>query len=374
VILLLAWLAGAQAFAHSLGESYLFLRIRNDGFTGRFQATVQDLDLEIGLDADRDGKVSTAEVEGSIPRIRALFLEGFRAGHGQTAYPIDCTGHGTLDLPIGRYVEIAFRSDNTGILPDVLWLEYRLFFESDPDHRALLVVEENERTGFASAAEEVFLVFSPDEWRQELELAAVRARSAFLRFLALGVHHIAIGVDHILFLVALVLPSVLVRRDARWLPTPGFRPALIFVVGVVTLFTVAHSVTLSAAAFRVIELPPRLVESVIALSVALAAVNNFFPMVRERTWLVVFGFGLFHGLGFASVLGHLVFNRSSLLVPLLGFNFGVELGQLAIILLVFPLLYLMRRQKFYVPWVVRGGSSIIAVIAIVWLVQRAFGI
>lgn len=366
-------LGAPKAAAHALGESYLFLKIRNDSLQVRFQAAVQDLDMELGLDADRDGRVSATEVESSIERIRQLTESNISVGTQDASYRLEPAGHTTVELPIGRFVELAWESRDIGVLPDALILEYNLFFDRDPNHRMLVVVEENERTAFVSASEEVFLVFGPDERRQELELATVRGRSVLPRFIALGVHHIAFGLDHILFLVALVLPSVLVRRENGWKPSPNFRTSLAFVVGVVTLFTIAHSATLSAAAFRIMELPSRLVESVIALSVMLAGLNNFFPMVRERAWLVVFVFGLFHGFGFASVLDHLVFNRSALFVPLLGFNLGVELGQVAIILVVFPLLFLMRRHPFYRTVVLRGGSALIVAVAGYWFVQRAFG-
>lgn len=374
LLLLALFPAALPALAHAPGESYLFLRIRNDGLEVRFQAMVQDLDVELRLDADHDGRVSQAEAEAGLDRVEELFVRRASVGTEAAPFRLRRTGHAFLDLPIGRYLELQFVSEGTGPLPERLLINYRLFFERDPKHRMLLVVEENQRTGFKTATDEVFMVFGPEDPCQELDLGAVREQSKLGRFVGLGVHHIAIGADHILFLVALLLPSVLVRQNGGWRPAPGFRPALGFVIGVVTLFTLAHSLTLSAAAFRVVELPSRLVESVIALSVALAAVNNLFPVVRERTWVVVFAFGLFHGFGFASVLGHLVFNRSALLVPLLGFNLGVELGQLTLILLVFPVLYALRRRSFYVPRVVHLGSVAIALVAMVWFVQRAFAL
>lgn len=189
----------------------------------------------------------------------------------------------------------------------------------------------------------------------------------------LGMHHIWIGIDHILFLIALVLPSVLYRREDEWAPLEKFKPALINVIKIVTLFTVAHSVTLSLAALEVINLPGALVESIIALSIALAALHNIYPRFLGKEWMIVFGFGLFHGFGFASVLGDLNLGSDKLVTTLLGFNIGVEIGQVVVICIAFPILYLMRKWAYYVRFMTIGSWLLIA-ISMVWFVERAFDI
>jgi hypothetical protein len=124
----------------------------------------------------------------------------------------------------------------------------------------------------------------------------------------------------------------------------------------------------------VIELPSRFVESVIAASVVAAALNNLCPLVVGRLWMVAFGFGLVHGFGFASVLADLGLPRDALAVALVGFNVGVELGQLAIVGAFLPLAFALRRSAFYLRWVMVGGSIAIAIVASLWLAERAFGI
>lgn len=141
----------------------------------------------------------------------------------------------------------------------------------------------------------------------------------------------------------------------------------------VTAFTVAHSITLSLAALSVVTLPSRLVESVIALSVALAAANNLRPVVARRRWLVALGFGLIHGFGFASVLADLGLPSESLLLSLMGFNLGVELGQLAIVSGFLPLAFLLRRTPFYRRVVFIGGSLVALAVSLVWFFERATG-
>jgi hypothetical protein len=144
------------------------------------------------------------------------------------------------------------------------------------------------------------------------------------------------------------------------------------VLWVVTSFTVAHSITLSLAALGLVSLPSRLVESAIALSVVLAAANNLWPVVEHRRWLVAFGFGLIHGFGFASVLAELGLPTDALVLSLLGFNLGVELGQMAIVAVFLPFAYALRNTAFYLRGVFTVGSWLTLLVAFVWLVERAF--
>jgi hypothetical protein len=167
---------------------------------------------------------------------------------------------------------------------------------------------------------------------------------------------------------------VLVRRNGAWQPVESLRAALLGVLAVVTAFTVSHSITLTLAALDVIGLPSRLVESGIALSVLLASLNNIWPVVTRRGWVLAFCFGLVHGFGFASVLGDLGLPRGALALALAGFNIGVEIGQLTVVLAVVPLIYFLRRARFYRPGVLVGGSSAIALVAGVWFLGRVLGL
>ena len=142
----------------------------------------------------------------------------------------------------------------------------------------------------------------------------------------------------------------------------------------VTAFTLAHSITLSLAALGVISLPSRLVESAIAASVVLAALNNVYPLVYQGRWIVAFCFGLIHGFGFASVLADLGLPQGSLLLALVAFNIGVELGQLAIVASFLPIAYGLRCTRLYRRVILVGGPLIVAAIAMFWLVERAFNV
>ena len=241
---------------------------------------------------------------------------------------------------------------------------YTLFADIDPQHRGLLNLR---ALGVARSA-----VLNPQAPAQRFDLAQANRWAQFADYLREGAWHIWIGFDHILFLLSLLLPAVLLWRAPRWQPVDGFGAAFWDVFRIVTAFTVAHSITLSLAALHVISLPSRLVESAIAASVVLAALNNLKPLVQSRRWAVAFGFGLIHGFGFATVLAELGLPGDALVLALVGFNLGVELGQLAIVALFLPLAYSLRRTRFYRRTVMVGGSVLIALVAAVWLVERAF--
>jgi len=146
------------------------------------------------------------------------------------------------------------------------------------------------------------------------------------------------------------------------------------VLWVVTSFTAAHSMTLSLAALGMVSLPSRLVESAIALSVVLTAANNLWPLVNHRRWLLAFGFGLIHGFGFASVLAELGLPADALVLSLLGFNVGVEVGQMVIVALFLPMAFWLRNTDFYLRGLFVLGSWLTLLVAMVWLLERVFDI
>lgn len=177
--------------------------------------------------------------------------------------------------------------------------------------------------------------------------------SSMGRFVSMGLEHILFGVDHVLFLVLLLLGA------------QGWRS----VVRLATSFTLAHSVTLALAVLGWVQVPAEIVEPLIALSIVYVAVENIVRGESRHRTLVVFGFGLLHGLGFAGALSFTDHFSGHLLVSLLSFNLGIELGQLAIVLLVFPLLLLARRYSWSTVAHV-GATAVVGVIGFVWLVER----
>ncbi|MCC7376773.1 MAG: HupE/UreJ family protein, partial [Verrucomicrobiales bacterium] len=252
-----------------------------------------------------------------------------------------------------------------GFVPGDFEVEYRSFFDVDRLHRGFVMVESDGRVQQT--------VFGPLTVRQKFEEHVSRPWRELARYVGEGVWHIWGGYDHLLFLLVLLLPAVLMREAGRWVPVSGLRQALVNVVKIVTAFTVAHSITLSLAALGVVNLPSRLVEPAIAASIIVAAANNARPVVVERGWAIAFGFGLIHGFGFATVLEDLHLPRASLVRALVGFNLGVELGQLVAVCAFLPLVHALRRAEFYRGPVVRWGSAGAALLAAWWMMERLGG-
>ena len=175
----------------------------------------------------------------------------------------------------------------------------------------------------------------------------------------------------IFVLIALILPAAMIRRERHWEPVTEFNSALFYVIKIVTLFTIAHTMTLSLAAFRVIDLPSRLVESVIAISIAIAAIDILFPIFKKKIAWVVFIFGLFHGFGFASGLSTTGMPRVELPWALLWFNIGVEIGQLAFVFLASALARSFKVLEIRWPrWALALPGYSVGSLGAYWTIQR----
>jgi hypothetical protein len=216
-------------------------------------------------------------------------------------------------------------------------------------------------------------VIAAQQPRLAIDLAIPDHTRSALLLVRQGVAHILSGLDHVLFLLALLLPSVLRRQDPGAPNIRQIRNVLGDVVRVVTAFTVAHSLTLGLAALGLVSLSAEVIEPAIAASVAIAALDNLWPVFGSERWSIAFALGLLHGLGFSSALSDLGLAGPALLRGLLAFNFGVELGQLAIVLVFVPLAFLLRNARFYRFVVLRGGSLAIAALSLLWFYERVVG-
>jgi hypothetical protein len=319
-----ALLAAAGAAATHPGSiSRTRIDVRADGLRVELRVQAQTLFETLPLDADGDGRLALAEVEAgraALAEYVAARLRVVPLGSGEErAVPLglDSISTSTPGARIDEWYLLAL-DGALAASPERLAVETRLFLEQNPDHV--------EYTAVAWEGEEpTEVVFGAGEHRAELVPQGARRAGVLGSFLRLGVDHILSGWDHLAFVLALL---VAVR---------GVRP----LVGVVTAFTVAHSVTLALAAFEVVRLPSNFVELAIALSIAYVALDNLLRREAHAPWLLAFAFGLVHGLGFAGFLSSALAGEPLKLTALLGFNLGVEAGQLlvvvpiALVLLVF---------------------------------------
>lgn len=373
------------SYAHAPEQSYVFLRFQENTIGGVYEITTDDLNTVLGLDLKRG--LSKADLNPHLETIQEYVLENSSFSskeHGE--YNVRFSDSGILrGGSLGDFVQLNFDLDGVKGIPEKLDIRYEAIFENKPKHQGLLIIAYDWKAGIHENEAIPTLVFSANSTKQELPTS--RSASIIIGFLAmirLGIWHIWIGFDHILFLFALLLPSVLVARSESdlpieterrgfWEPVEKFKPALIKVVKIVTCFTIAHTITLSLASLEIISLPSRLVESIIAISIALAAFHNIRPLIIGKEWIIAFVFGLFHGFGFAGVLAEKGFGGDFLVWTLLGFNVGVELGQLAIIILIFPILFFLRKTFVYSKTLL-FGSIFLILISLYWFIERAFDV
>jgi hypothetical protein len=361
-------LLAGSAMAHSSSNSYLTLSATDNQLALRADIHLRDIDLIFDLDSNRDGQITWGETRARSAELNTWLAQGIQLSEsGQIC------ARGAPDLQAsqhadGTYLSAQWAASCPG-LADVysaeLTLRYGLIFAQDKLHRGLLKVD---FPGNQSSA-----LLSPERPEAEISQADSSALKVFGRYVVEGVWHIWIGIDHILFLLSLLVLAPLQpsrQRVTQWQAAAQARPVVLDVLAVVTAFTVAHSITLGLSILKWLEPSADLIEPAIALSVVLAALNNLFGWSALKRWRLAFVFGLVHGFGFANVLLDLGLPTSALAAALGGFNVGVELGQLAIVLAFLPLAWWLRTTRFYRWVVVAGGSLAIVVLGLFWTLER----
>ncbi|MES2205980.1 MAG: HupE/UreJ family protein [Pseudomonadota bacterium] len=367
VVIGLQIVLASTAYAHKPSDSFLILTAHKDqsSATAQLDIALRDLDFAIGLDRDGNDQITWKELRNAQTAITSYALSRISIKADQQ------TCHPTLNaLMVDHHVDGSYAVLNLNthcpVSAAAYSVHYRLFFDIDHLHKNILVFQHNDFTDTT--------VLSADQNSAHLLMNTPHAWKQWLNFVQEGIWHIWQGFDHILFIVSLLLPAVMVSRHHKWYPAESLKSVIKDAVGIITAFTLSHSITLSLATFKLVNLPSRWVESVIALSVMAAALNNLYPIVHRKRWVMTFIFGLIHGFGFASNLLELELPPSSLLRSVLGFNVGVEIGQLVIVLLMLPLAFSLRKQWAYLNIGLRAGSVLITFIAGAWFIERVFNL
>lgn len=356
--LVLAALAGlfvSAAGAHQASDAYLAAAADADGrLRLTAEVALRDLDVELDLDADADGRLTWGELRGRQGEIAAHVAARLRVDEGRctlepAAFSLDRKADAT-------YAVLRYRgSCDAAAVP---MLSYGLFRDADPTHRGLLRRADGSVLALAAGDPPVPL---------DAAGAGAGAGTRGTGFFANGLHHILIGADHVLFLVCLMLPLALGREG---MAAPRGRALWGPLLGLVTAFTLAHSITLALAAWRLVAVPPSVIEPLIAATIALAALDNLWPLLGQRRVAAAFAFGLVHGFGFAGPLLEIDLPPGPMAWALLQFNLGVEAGQLAVVALALGVLWPLRRRATPARWALRSGSVAVAVLALVWVGER----
>ena len=361
-VLLVLLLSGAGAEAHVSDTSLLRVRVLPDKLQLEANVDLLTLNRVVTLDADGDGLVTRSELLQAAPKLEEFFRQKLLLKFGGGApslghamppewqAPKETAAEGDLQ---SVHVNLAFERElppGTGGFR----LESAVFDAFGPTHNVIFAVVEGDATQQA-----VLTLETPGldyDFATPNQAGSASETGGTTSLFRLGVSHILEGYDHLLFLLTLLVAA------------SGWRQML----GIITAFTAAHSVTVGLAVFGVARLPEKLIECTIAASIAWVAAENLFQGGGRNRWRQTFAFGLVHGFGFAGALLELQLPREGLAWSLLLFNTGVEAGQLLVVAPLFPLLLLLRRT----PWsglVQKALSGGALAMALVWLAQRLAG-
>lgn len=343
------WLTALAPQAEAHWADQAVAEIRVDGTQARIVLTFPT-SLAVFADDDRDGQLSAQEVRRHRAELEAFLGQHIRLADGDERGTLAVEPAPTGDVAPGPGTHSTLLLVYRWFKPvQTLAIQYELFVPGVSTASCLATI--------VYGGQVRNFVFTPERHNLTLAPGAAALWHQSISFTALGIRHILTGYDHILFLLSLLMLG------------GGLRTLL----KIVTAFTVAHSVTLSLAALDIVALPPRLVESGIALSIAYVAAENLWrgAQATRSRWLVTFSFGLIHGLGFAAILREMALSRANLALSLVSFNFGVELGQIAVVTATF----LSLRALATLSWestMRRWVSAAAVAIGIVWFFQRAF--
>lgn len=351
---LLALLAAGPARAHEVGLSRGEYAAAGASVTAQLTFARRDvIALVAGLDADHDGTLTAAEIDEDRDAFTGAIVGRLKVlGDGAA-----CSGE-LADAKLAEEDGVSLRAVyRCPTAPRSIAVEVALLEDLPFGHRHLAHF-----TGSNGPSDAVLFQRSrsfsfdaaPGQASSEAPKASYRGK---LSFFPMGIEHILTGYDHLVFLLGLVIIGGRLRS----------------LLMVVTAFTLAHSITLAVAALGIWAPSPRLVEPAIALSIAYVGVENFFVKNAEERWRITFPFGLIHGFGFAGALREVAMPKADVPYALVLFNVGVEAGQLAVLALVLPLVYLARKNAWFRDQGVKVVSGVIAVAGVVWFVARVVG-
>jgi hydrogenase/urease accessory protein HupE len=353
--------------AHQSSTAYLAIQTHADHplVNAEYRLAIRDLALLLPLDADNNQKVTWGEIKQQQTAIVQLLNQDLQWKSQAQACRMNALQQPlALDRLAGMTYLVAYLSIDCGEQA-LTALNYQVLAQIDDSHRLLMSLNDaaqttNSHTWLVASGE---TSFDQTGWWATIKT-----------YLNEGVHHILTGYDHLLFLLCLLLPSVYIRQQKQWVPVQSAGIAIKHIVYIATAFTVAHSITLCLAALNIVSIPARWIESAIAFSIALAALNNLFPLFASKQIRIAFFFGLIHGFGFANVLSDLPLALDTRILALLSYNLGIELGQLGCILIFLPIALGLRYQAFYRRVLLQGGSIVACILALLWMTQRLFGL
>jgi len=367
-ILFFLFLYCQSVFAHTTSDSYLNINLSEQQGSVSWAISVRDLEYAVGLDVNTDGKITWAEILARKQVIEAYVLSRLTLYSKENQLKQSCyIDNNSLmvdDKTDGAYLVFDIISPCLNSFSNKnLSIDYQLMFDIDKNHRGLILIE--------SQSKNVTSVASPESHIFKLQNINISILTVFADYVLEGIWHILIGLDHILFLLALLLPTIFIYKNKKWRHRERVSSSFVPVLKIVTAFTIAHSITLTLSVMEVVQLPVQLVEIAIAITVLLTCLHTIRPVFHRSLWELTFIFGLIHGFGFANVLIDLGLADKELALSLFAFNVGVEIGQLFIVCLFILFVSAVHRHWWYHIFIFRGGITVTALLSCIWIVERS---
>jgi len=368
--------------AHQSPNSLVFMDASPGRVAMEIQLPIPELELSFGNDISKDPGTL---VERLGPQLRAYLLAHIHA-YVTKSNPWQVAIE-SLKMDEGKYIESGLPywelianvtlTPNAGEDTRRFWLDYDVILHQVITHVALLSIRSDWETGRVenSVAEPVAISWNTKDnaiYPLEVNLEKGSWWNGFKSMLHLGMMHIKEGTDHLLFLIVLLLPAMLLVNRKQWGRYGGLKYSLSRLVKIVTAFTIGHSVTLLVGALGWLRLPTQPVEILIAFSILISAVHAVRPIFPGKEMYVAAGFGLIHGLAFATILSNLKLGAGTLALSILGFNLGIECMQLFIVVLIFPWLMLLNKTPWYKCFRITA-AIVSAIAALAWIAERSSG-
>jgi hypothetical protein len=378
IIVLTCWTE--NSFSHPMPNSLVLLNIHEKYISGEIQLPLGELQSAIGMGVNDNS-------EGLIERL----------GDSLKIYLLTHIRPKTFDgkywkVTLGNMKMVEIKSQLSGDYKELdvefsmtpppfydlrnFYFDYDVILHQVASHKILVSIKQDWRQGIISedATYQEVGVISLDIptgkiFPFQISLQQGSSWKGFNNMVSLGIRHIADGTDHILFLLTLLLPAMLLVENKQWGKFSSNKSSLINLLKIVTAFTIGHSLTLLLGTIQWLNFPSKPIEIFIAITILISAFHAFRPIYPKKEVLIAGSFGLIHGLAFAKTLTNLQLSAKQLIMSIFGFNVGIELMQLFIILLVFPILLLLSKTSYY-KLIRQTGAIIMMILALVWMIER----
>lgn len=374
-----------EVIAHPMPNSMIILKIHEKNISGEIQLPLGELQSAIGMGVN-DNSERLIERLGDSLRIYLLKHIRPRTFDGKlwNVELGEMQVNETKSELSGEYKELVVAFSMTPPQHYDLrnfYFDYDVILHQVASHKALIAIKQDWQQGIMhedgtppdSTMQQVGVI----EWDVvnnklnpfQISLQQGSVWTGFKSMVSLGTKHISEGTDHLLFLLVLLLPIPLLVNQKKWASTRSVRQSLLHIFKVVTAFTIGHSITLLFGALGWVFLPSKPIEVLIGVSIFVSVIHAIKPIFPNKETHIALGFGLIHGLAFAYTLQDLNLSTSKMILSILGFNIGIELMQLAVIVAVIPWLLLLSRTSFYIVFRV-FGAILAGLAAIGWIIER----